>query len=116
MTYRTCTSIQPESRGHVSELTRLGGGDLDGDGKSAILKFSAEADIRTDFTLIWDQRFVKPLRPYEAMNYTAPPPLRVDKVSQTDLNEVSYSNLCVGRSKLIYQNFVQYILVCSAYF
>lgn len=41
-----------------------------------------------DFTLIWDQRFVQPLKPYEAMNYTAPPPLRVARVTQTDLNEV----------------------------
>ena len=58
--------------------------------------FSRKADNGTDFTLIWDQRFVKPLRPYEAMNYTAPPPLRVDKVSQTDLNEVSYPSSVRG--------------------
>ncbi|RXK35060.1 hypothetical protein M231_07680 [Tremella mesenterica] len=56
----------------------LGGGDLDGD----------------DYTLIWDQRFVQPLKVFQAMNYTAPPPLRVPKVTQQHLNE----------------NFVQYIL------
>ncbi|ORY35716.1 RNA dependent RNA polymerase-domain-containing protein [Naematelia encephala] len=56
----------------------LGGGDLDGD----------------DYTLIWDQEFVRPLRVYGAMDYKAPPPKRVDKVTQADLNE----------------NFVQYML------
>ncbi|WVQ80183.1 hypothetical protein IAT38_002288 [Cryptococcus sp. DSM 104549] len=56
----------------------LGGGDLDGD----------------DYTLIWDQRFVQTLKVYDAMDYTAPPPIRVNKVTQSHLNE----------------NFVQYIL------
>ncbi|ORX38450.1 RNA dependent RNA polymerase-domain-containing protein [Kockovaella imperatae] len=57
---------------------QLGGGDLDGD----------------DFTLIWDQRFVQPLRVHQPMDYTAPEPIRVDRVSQEHLNE----------------NFVQYIM------
>nr|XP_019011562.1 RNA-dependent RNA polymerase 1 [Kwoniella pini CBS 10737]OCF50343.1 RNA-dependent RNA polymerase 1 [Kwoniella pini CBS 10737] len=54
----------------------LGGGDLDGD----------------DYTLIWDQRFVRPLNVYEPMDYEAPIPVKVAKVTQTDLNEnfVSY--------------------------
>ncbi|RSH88373.1 uncharacterized protein EHS24_000913 [Apiotrichum porosum] len=56
----------------------LGGGDLDGD----------------DYTIIWDQRFVQPLKVYEAMDYSAPKPLTVERVTQSDLNE----------------NFVQYIL------
>ncbi|KAK8854698.1 hypothetical protein IAR55_003437 [Kwoniella newhampshirensis] len=56
----------------------LGGGDLDGD----------------DFTLIWDQRFVEPLKMYQPMDYKAPPPKKVEKVTQLHLNE----------------NFVQYIL------
>ena len=45
----------------------------------------------TDYTVIWDQRFVQTLQVYEAMDYTAPPPLRVDKVTQEHLNEVSDS-------------------------
>ncbi|WWC63397.1 uncharacterized protein I303_105997 [Kwoniella dejecticola CBS 10117] len=54
----------------------LGGGDLDGD----------------DYTLIWDQRFVRPLNVYEPMHYEAPDPIRVSKVEQKHLNEnfVSY--------------------------
>ncbi|TXT13886.1 uncharacterized protein COLE_00079 [Cutaneotrichosporon oleaginosum] len=49
----------------------LGGGDLDGD----------------DYTLIWDKRFVEPLKEFEPMNYTAPPPTRVPQVTQQHLNE-----------------------------
>ncbi|WVR09517.1 hypothetical protein IAU60_006585 [Kwoniella sp. DSM 27419] len=54
----------------------LGGGDLDGD----------------DYTLIWDARFVQTLQVYEPMDYTAEKPQRVDKVTQSHLNEnfVSY--------------------------
>ncbi|WRT68501.1 uncharacterized protein IL334_005477 [Kwoniella shivajii] len=54
----------------------LGGGDLDGD----------------DYTLIWDQRFVRPLTVYEPMSYDAPAPIKVAKVTQEHLNEnfVSY--------------------------
>ncbi|ODO01343.1 hypothetical protein I350_06162 [Cryptococcus amylolentus CBS 6273] len=56
----------------------LGGGDLDGD----------------DYTLIWDQRFVRPLSMYAPMEYEAPDPIREREVTQRHLNE----------------NFVQYIL------
>lgn len=42
----------------------------------------------TDYTLIWDERFVKPLQVSEPMDYTAPPPVQVDVVHQKDLNEV----------------------------
>ncbi|WVQ95053.1 hypothetical protein IAU59_002145 [Kwoniella sp. CBS 9459] len=54
----------------------LGGGDLDGD----------------DYTLIWDQRFVRTLKVYEPMSYDAPTPIKVPKVTQAHLNEnfVSY--------------------------
>ncbi|WVW85521.1 hypothetical protein I302_107559 [Kwoniella bestiolae CBS 10118] len=54
----------------------LGGGDLDGD----------------DYTLIWDQRFVRPLNVYDPMHYEAPAPIKVHKVTQAHLNEnfVSY--------------------------
>jgi len=44
-----------------------------------------------DYTLIWDQRFVQPLKVHEPMDYTAPHPIRVDKVTQSDLNEVNRS-------------------------
>ncbi|WWD19157.1 hypothetical protein CI109_103615 [Kwoniella shandongensis] len=65
------------TKGYRDLPNMLGGGDLDGD----------------DYTLIWDQRFVEPLRMYEPMDYKAPPPKTVLRVTQTDLNE----------------NFVQYI-------
>lgn len=46
-------------------------------------------DVTSDYTLIWDQRFVEPLIEHEPMDYTAPPPLTVEKVTQLELNEVS---------------------------
>ncbi|OCF31540.1 RNA-dependent RNA polymerase 1 [Kwoniella heveanensis BCC8398] len=63
-------------RGERDLPSKLGGGDLDGD----------------DYTLIWDQRFVRPLRVYDPMSYDAPTPKKVAKVTQADLNEnfVSY--------------------------
>jgi RNA-dependent RNA polymerase len=42
-----------------------------------------------DFTIIWDQRFVQSLNVFEAMDYTAPPPVKVPRVTQMHLNEVS---------------------------
>lgn len=43
-----------------------------------------------DYTLIWDQRFVQPLKEYPPMNYTAPDPITVRKVTQMHLNEVRW--------------------------
>lgn len=77
-----------EDRGLIS---RLGGGDLDGDGK---LRRKPRL-IHQDFTVIWDQRFVRPLKVHEPMDYAAPPPKKVQEVTQYELNEC----------------FVQYILV-----
>ena len=65
----------------------------------------------TDYTLIWDQRFVQPLCPFEPMNYQAEPPELVDHVTQAHLNEVSACRRC---APLMLQNFVQYILVRAA--
>ena len=42
-----------------------------------------------DYTLIWDQRFVRTLKVYEPMSYDAPTPIKVPKVTQAHLNEVS---------------------------
>ncbi|WVF67576.1 hypothetical protein IAT40_002334 [Kwoniella sp. CBS 6097] len=63
-------------RGERDLPSMLGGGDLDGD----------------DYTLIWDQRFVRTLNVYAPMSYDAPTPIKVDKVTQSHLNEnfVSY--------------------------
>lgn len=61
---------------------RLGGGDLDGDGEGHIPL------LTVDYTLIWDQRFVQPLIECAPMDYTAPTPIRVENVTQKDLNEV----------------------------
>lgn len=49
----------------------------------------------SDYTLIWDQRFVQPLEVHAPMDYTAPPPIRVPQVTQEHVNE----------------NFVNYIMV-----
>lgn len=46
--------------------------------------------LMPDYTLIWDQRFVKPLREFAPMNYTAPPPIRVAEVTQDHVNEVGF--------------------------
>ena len=43
---------------------------------------------RTDYTLIWDQRLVQTLRVHPPMDYTAPPPVKVSKVTQEHLYEV----------------------------
>lgn len=51
--------------------------------------------MQSDFTVIWDQRFVTPLKVFPPMDYTAPSPNKVEEVTQHDLNEC----------------FVQYILV-----
>ncbi|WWC90607.1 uncharacterized protein L201_005543 [Kwoniella dendrophila CBS 6074] len=54
----------------------LGGGDLDGD----------------DYTLIWDERFVRTMNVYDPMHYEAGEPKKVAEVTQQHLNEnfVSY--------------------------
>ncbi|BEJ14161.1 hypothetical protein CspHIS471_0313350 [Cutaneotrichosporon sp. HIS471] len=59
------------TKGDLPLPSMLGGGDLDGD----------------DYTLIWDQRFVQPLKEFQPMNYTPPPPIRVDQVTQEHVNE-----------------------------
>jgi len=42
----------------------------------------------TDYTLIWDPRLVRALKVQDPMDYTAPTPVRVLKVTQEHLNEV----------------------------
>ncbi|KAK4685416.1 RNA-dependent RNA polymerase, partial [Tremellales sp. Uapishka_1] len=69
-----------------------------------------EMTIPTDYTLIWDKRFVDPLREAEPMNYTAPPPIRVPKVTQAELNEVRGMKSRIEAAYDLWQNFVQYIL------
>ncbi|BEI83326.1 hypothetical protein CcaverHIS002_0311940 [Cutaneotrichosporon cavernicola] len=59
------------TKGALPLPSMLGGGDLDGD----------------DYTLIWDQRFVQPLKEFKPMNYTPPAPIRVDQVTQEHVNE-----------------------------
>lgn len=54
-----------------------------------------------DYTLIWDERFVNNLREYEPMDYTAPPPIRVERVTQAHLNEVRY---CAPHRRGLTQN------------
>lgn len=51
--------------------------------------------LTTDFTVIWDQRFVTPLTVCPPMDYTPLPPVRVPHVEQQHLNEVS----CTKRSE-----------------
>jgi len=46
------------------------------------------SNLTADYTLIWDQRFVRLLKEHEPMDYTAPKPKTVEKVQQEDLNEV----------------------------
>lgn len=78
---------------------RLGGGDLDGDGTlidAVLLISSADFCVFSDYTLIWDQRFVQSLKVYDPMDYEAPDPISVKHVTQKHLNEVRtqrYSNL-----------------------
>lgn len=82
---------RPHVRDDLVNMGRLGGGDLDGDGESIAVDPLRMPLMATcaDYTVIWDPRFVAPLREHVAMDYTAPPPKRVDKVTQADLNEAS---------------------------
>ena len=74
--------------GKALTLSRLSGGDLDGDGGFddwiAIRK-----NLLPDYTLIWDHNYW-PKRQVPAMDSTPPEPRRVDKVTINDVKEVSW--------------------------
>jgi len=71
----------------------------------AMVSIPALVRLTADYTLIWDQRFVRPLVNHPPMDYTAPPPVRVPRVTQQHLNEVIHA-----QDQAHQQNFVSYIL------